>query len=197
MSLPTALTLSHQLIQSVLQPGAWAVDATVGNGHDTLFLAQSVGDQGHVHGFDIQAEALARAEALFRKHQVQERITLHQRSHDQLAKTLPPDWRGRVAAVMFNLGYLPKGNSSIITRCETTLPALSQALEWLSPGGILTAVLYTGHPGGKDEADRVLRFAATLPPRQYRSIRYQTMNRDYAPSLVAVIKSKKQTATKA
>ena len=34
------------------------VDGTLGNGHDTVFLAKLVGPNGHVYGFDIQEQAI-------------------------------------------------------------------------------------------------------------------------------------------
>ncbi|PTX60248.1 putative rRNA methylase [Melghirimyces profundicolus] len=188
MSLPATLPFAHQLVKGVLPPGGWAVDATVGNGHDTLFLARSVGAGGKVHGFDIQREALERAEARLRDNGVAHRVTLHHQGHHRMKEYLPPEWKGKVSAVMFNLGYLPKGDPTVITRPATTLPALSQALEWLSPGGILTAVLYTRHPGGAEEADRVLRYIHELDPRAYRAVQYRFLNRRHAPSLIAVFK---------
>jgi ubiquinone/menaquinone biosynthesis C-methylase UbiE len=49
---------AHQAVEAVLKPGDITIDATVGNGHDTLFLATRVGATGKVYGFDIQQEAL-------------------------------------------------------------------------------------------------------------------------------------------
>ena len=54
-------TLAQQAVAAVLGPGGLAVDATVGNGHDTLFLARRVAPRGRVFGFDIQPAALAGA----------------------------------------------------------------------------------------------------------------------------------------
>ncbi len=191
MSLPSTLTLAHHLVEGVLHSGSLAVDATVGNGKDTLFLARAVGVSGQVHGFDIQQEALDRAEERLRAAGVAERVRLHRKGHQQMAETLPPDWRGKVRAVMFNLGYLPGGNPTVITRTDTTLPALEQSLEWLAPGGILTVMLYTGHPGGKEEADRVLEVLKKLDARRFRTVCCQTLNRRQAPFLIAVSKSGK------
>lgn len=56
--LKTALHFSRQLLAEVLQPGDIAVDATMGNGHDTLFMAECVGKTGLVYAFDIQAQAI-------------------------------------------------------------------------------------------------------------------------------------------
>src|SRR5690606_8250875 len=76
MMLPSILSLSKQLIRQALQPGNAAVDATVGNGHDTLFLAETVGAAGRVYGFDIQAEALQAARRRLEAANLEGRVTL-------------------------------------------------------------------------------------------------------------------------
>lgn len=188
MSLPSILSFTHQRVREVLQEGAVAVDATVGNGHDTLFLAEQVGPAGCVHGFDIQREALESAHHRLTEAGVAKRVILHHAGHQRMEETLPPDVRGRIRAVMFNLGYLPGGDKTIITRPETTLEAIRQSLRLLSPGGLLTVVLYTGHPGGEEEAEAVLHYMKTLDPQRYQVARYTHINRHHAPSLVAVEK---------
>lgn len=191
MSLPATLALTHDWVRRVLFPGSLAVDATIGNGNDTLFLARAVGTSGQVYGFDIQQEALDQTWERLRSAGVADRVTLHRRGHHQMEETLPPDWRGRVNAAMFNLGYLPKGDPTIITRPDTTLSALKQSLEWLAPGGIITVMLYTGHPGGKEEADQVTEFLQGLDSREFRTVCFQTLNRHQAPFLIAVSRSGK------
>lgn len=191
MSLPATLSLAHEWVNKVLSPGSLAVDATVGNGNDTLFLARAVGTSGQVQGFDIQQEALDRTQERLRTAGVADRVTLHRRGHHRMEETLPPDWKGRINAAMFNLGYLPKGNPTVITRPDTTLPALKQSLEWLAPGGVLTVMLYTGHPGGKEEADQVTEVLQDLDSRKFRTVCFQTLNRYQAPFLIAVSRSGK------
>ena len=152
--------LAHLILDRTLKPGDWAVDATVGNGHDTLFLAQLVGPSGKVFGFDVQEEALASAaERVLGLDQ----ITLFHAGHEHLAERLPAEAKGRLAAAMFNLGYLPGGSHEIVTRTQTTLAALSQALDHLQPGGLVSLVLYSGHPGGDEEANAVRSHVERLP----------------------------------
>ncbi len=43
----------HRLLTAHMKPGDRAVDATVGNGWDTLKLCELVGEKGKVYGFDI------------------------------------------------------------------------------------------------------------------------------------------------
>ena len=61
-----------------------------------------------------------------------------------MVELLPADAKGRITAVMFNLGYLPGEDHGITTRSETTIAALDQALGFLAARGIVTLVLYTG-----------------------------------------------------
>lgn len=54
------LTTAAQMVWAqVLQPGDVAVDATCGNGHDSLFMAQCIGSTGHLHAVDLQVRPSA------------------------------------------------------------------------------------------------------------------------------------------
>jgi hypothetical protein len=64
---------------------------------------------------------------------------------------------------MFNLGYRPGGDRSIVTRTDSTLTALESAYRLLLPGGIMTVVGYVGHPGGRDETDAVADWMQRTP----------------------------------
>ena len=149
------------LVRNVLRQGDWAVDATVGNGHDTVFLAEVVGPAGRVFGFDVQDAAIASASVRVRD---LPQVTLNHCGHELLAERLPAEAKGQLAAVMFNLGYLPGGARLVTTATETTRAALSQALDFLKPGGLVTLVLYPGHPEGSVEAGAVRDFANGLGP---------------------------------
>lgn len=150
---------AHNVVREAVRAGDWVIDATVGNGHDTAFLAECVGRSGRVFGFDIQAAALASAaERLGPLPQV----SFIQAGHEGLTAQLPADAEGRITAVMFNLGYLPGSDKEVVTRPDTTLRAIAQALKLLAVGGVITLVLYSGHPGGAEEAEAVRRFAGGL-----------------------------------
>ncbi len=180
--------LAHRIVAAVLQPDEVAIDATVGNGHDTLFLAWQVGTQGHVYGFDVQEEALARTRRRLEEAGLQERTTLLQIGHEHMAEAVPVRLHGHIGAIMFNLGYLPGGSDrSCITRPQTTLPALEAALRLLRPGGVLTVVAYRGHPGGSEEAEAVRRWAEALDPDRFVAVRYTFCNRRQpAPELFVI-----------
>lgn len=177
-----ATGFAHQLINDRLQPGDIAVDATAGNGHDTGFLATCVGDTGKVFAFDIQEEAI-RATGERCAHFPQ--VTLIHAGHEQLEQHVS----GPVNAVMFNLGYLPSGDKSKITKVETTIVAIRASLRLLARGGLLTCILYRGHTGGEAEAEAVERELCGLDQEAYTTIRYEFLNqRNSPPALLAVEK---------
>jgi SAM-dependent methyltransferase len=154
------VALSHLLLGQFVHPGDMAVDATCGNGNDTLLLAHLVGDSGRVWAFDIQEEAIRSTSEALARTGLQARVELVLAGHESMADHLPAD----LGAVVFNLGYLPGGDSSVITRPETTLTAAQQALELLRPAGILVMTVYPGHPGGEAEQRAVDVWAAAVPP---------------------------------
>src|SRR5688572_12496052 len=141
--MPQLTELARAAVRSALGPGETAIDATAGNGHDTLFLAESVGPGGRVFAFDVQPTALERTAERLAAAGVRN-VALLCRDHAGLADVLPGDCRGRVGAVMFNLGYLPGGDKAVATRPGSSVPAIAAALGLLRPGGVLTAVAYAG-----------------------------------------------------
>jgi hypothetical protein len=56
---------------------------------------------------------------------------------------------------MFNLGYLPRSDHSIVTCAETTIAALDKIIERMVSGGMITILAYRGHDGGPEEAQAV------------------------------------------
>ena len=159
---PPLTELAHTRVAESLSPGAAVVDATVGNGHDTLFLAQRVGTRGHVYGFDIQAAAIESTRRRLSACADCAPCHLVLADHANMADHLPAALFGNTAAVMFNLGYLPGGEKAIITSTTSTLPALDTALTLLSDKGTLSVIVYSGHAGGKEEAGAVMAWSLGL-----------------------------------
>ncbi len=186
-----AVTLVHDLLRAHLRPGDIAIDATAGNGHDTLLLAQFTAPGGMVFAFDIQPEAVAatcgRLEAAgFPRSSCQ----VIQAGHETMAAAIPPQFHGHIAAVVFNLGYLPGGDKSVITSPASTVAAMHAALQLLRPAGLLAAVLYTGHPGGAEEAEAVRRFARGLPDDTWQTAESRpALTLRPAPSVLHILKS--------
>src|SRR5262245_60831687 len=122
---PRITELAHNAVRAVVRPGDFAVDATVGNGHDTRYLAELVGPEGVVYGFDIQPEALVAAGVLLVDFS---KFALFLCDHAKMCEIISAEYHGRVAAVMFNLGYLPGGSHAITTTAATTIRALAAAI---------------------------------------------------------------------
>jgi predicted methyltransferase len=185
----TVLDFAHVLATRALEAGDIAVDATVGNGHDTVVLARAVGTEGRVFGVDVQEAAIESTRERLREEGLMKPVDLLHAGHEHLADHLPSRVHGRVGAVMFNLGYLPGSASDLTTTPDTTLRALDAATTVLRPGGVATVVLYTGHEGGAEEAEAVDEWAAALPQARFRALSYRFVNqRNDPPRLVVVEK---------
>lgn len=171
---PRATQLAHELVAKRIGDGSRAVDATVGNGHDTRFLAKQVGVSGSVTGFDVQKAAVSAA-----KERTQDlpQVSIHLAGHEEMERFV----KTPVKAVMFNLGYLPSSDKTVITVPETTIPALESATRLLAPGGILTIVAYPGHEGGDEEASSVDAWSRRLSSEIFSVIRYEFLNRETSP----------------
>lgn len=147
---------AHAAIRDVLRPGGIAIDATAGNGHDTLFLAETVGSTGVVFALDVQREALAQTATRLQT-AGHEHVQLIQAGHETLMQAIPGTHHKRIDAVMFNLGYLPGGDKTRMTQANTTCIAINAALKLLKAGGMLTVLAYPGHAGGAAEAELVAK----------------------------------------
>lgn len=158
--------IAHQKIRSVIRPGDVAIDATVGNGHDTLFLATCVGPEGCVYGFDVQPEALSATLQRVNSAGLHNVHLIH-RSHAELLSALPERLLASVRVVMLNLGYLPGGNKKVTTQAESTTAAIQAGLSLLNAGGIMTILAYVGHAGGSEEAAAVVKLLGDLPTTQF------------------------------
>ena len=182
-----AVERAHAEVRPRLFEGAIAVDATAGNGRDTLFLAREVGAGGKVFAVDLQAAAVTRTRALLEAECLADRVSLRQASHADLGALWPELAPRSVHAVMFNLGYLPGGDKSVITGVDSTLAGLEQARRLLAPGGVLTVVCYPGHPGGGEESRAVCDWAERFRGDAY-TCHLQRPSRDSerAPFLVTL-----------
>lgn len=160
-----ALAVVHAFLRAHVQPGAFALDATAGNGHDTLFLCRLVGSAGRVIAFDVQPQAVENTNARLRENGCGQVGRAVLDSHANLAAYAAP---GSVDAAMFNLGYLPGGDHGVFTTPGVSVPAMRTALELLRPGGVMTVCIYYGGPQGMAEKEAVLAFLTGLPSEEYR-----------------------------
>jgi ubiquinone/menaquinone biosynthesis C-methylase UbiE len=164
---PRPTELLHDLLGSEISSGDFIIDATAGNGHDTCFLAECVGAEGKVIAIDVQPQAIASTRARLENEGLLERVMLHLGTHADLREIAG---NNVPSVIVFNLGYLPGGDRSVITRTADTLAALASAVDILRPGGMLAVVCYPGHPGGEEESSAVEDFISSIPG--FRTARY-------------------------
>ena len=145
--------LAHSIVRRAVRLGDTVVDATAGNGHDTVFLAVCTGPSGHVHAIDIQPEAIQSTRSKLESESVAN-VTLHQEDHSKVLKSSLASSEV-VGAIMFNLGYLPGGDKQRTTSGSTTTAAIAAGVSLLKPGGVMTVIAYRGHAGGQEEARAV------------------------------------------
>lgn len=190
MNLDGILPFARKLLEKTVTDGSIAIDATLGNGNDTLFLAKLVGDNGHVFGFDVQELALANTKARLEEHQLSDRATLFSRGHEHVAASIPESFHGNVSGAIFNLGYLPKGDKSIVTKPDTTITAVEQIFSMLQSGGIIVLVIYHGHEEGAVEKEELLKYVATLDQQQAHVLQYQFINQANQPPFIVAIEKR-------
>jgi len=183
---PRLTELAHAVVRQAVRPGDAVIDATAGNGHDTCCLAGLTGSDGVVIAFDVQADALQRTRERLKQNGLYGVQTLQQ-DHSQLKSALPESLHGRVGAVMFNLGYLPGGDKSIVTTPETTVVAIRASLGVLRPGGVVTIIVYPGHAGGAAENTYVEQLLESLDTDRFSIETFQsTPATDTSPRLHTV-----------
>jgi tRNA A58 N-methylase Trm61 len=169
MTPPRPTELAHTILRGVICVGDTVVDATCGNGHDTVFLAECVGTNGKVIAYDIQAQAIASAQQAISDASYTDRVQWHQKSHVTMADDLAAE---TASAILFNLGYLPGDDHQVTTKADETLKALETACSLLKPNGTLSIVCYPGHDEGSCEAIQVETWISQLVTQRWRIAKY-------------------------
>lgn len=181
------LKISRDIIYKCVKEGQTVVDCTVGNGYDTVLLAELVGSSGKVYGFDIQEEALKITFEKLTCENLRDRVILIGDGHEDIDLYIDE----KIDLIIYNLGYLPKGNKNIKTTKDTTLMSLEKSLNLLKDNGIILITCYIGHEGGLEEKNGVEEFLKGLDQKKYNVIKYDFINqRNYPPILYGVEKSK-------
>jgi len=185
------IDLAHRYWEKILKPHDHAIDATCGNGKDTLVLANLLiphSQESTLIGMDIQPEALARTRTLLFSHfseKQNERIFLFQQSHavfPALAYQVP------IRLIVYNFGYLPGGDKAITTQSKTSIESFEAALPLIMPGGAISATCYPGHREGENEQNVLLSFVHTLNPSQWCVTWHTWPNRTLSPTLLLLQK---------
>ncbi|VTS36978.1 rRNA methylase [Streptococcus pseudoporcinus] len=172
------LDMSHQFLDTILDANSILVDATMGNGNDTLYFAPKVKS---LYAFDVQKKALQVTGEKLQKAQL-ENVQLIQDGHEKVDTYLD-----HADAAIFNLGYLPNADKSVITRAETTIEALRKLLRILRVGGRIAIMVYYGHEGGRKEKDALLAYLRQLPQEKVAVMSYQALNQKNCPPFLLML----------
>ena len=188
MALVDLVGLHKYFIMEHLSEGDVAVDFTMGNGNDTLFLSKAVGESGKVYAFDIQEDALVSTRAHLEANGAPENYTLICASHHRVKEFVTEP----IKAGMFNLGYLPRsGRKAVTTMRETTMPAVEAAIELLAPDGVLIVAIYPGHEEGALEGEMLREYFSTLSKYRICPSEFKILNSPTSPYFFLIEKSPK------
>jgi len=184
-----ATNIVHNILKNKVKKGDIAIDATMGNGHDTLFLINLIGDSGKIYSFDIQDKSLHNTRQLLLKNDIDatnNNINLIVDGHENIDKYVKEE----IDVATFNLGYLPNGDKNIITTSETTIQAINIILSLLKKGGIISIITYYGHAGGLEEKNAIVQYAQNLEWEKYAVINCSYLNNEESPLMIIFIEKK-------
>lgn len=178
---------ARELIEGAAFEGAQVIDATMGNGHDTLWLCELVGESGRVYAFDVQSEAVERTRQRLTEAGVEARARLFCTGHERMSEFVNEG----VDAVVFNLGWLPGAEHGVTTHTDTTLRAVNAALELLKEDGLMTVCIYPGHDEGTRELNALMEWGAQLDGRRYDVLLKTYLNQPNDPPRLLAVKKKR------
>lgn len=192
------LEMAHWMLKDIIKTNDVVVDATMGNGYDTQFLAEL---GANVYAFDVQEEALNATEKRLDdagiKNQIFEKnlsnlltepsVNLVLSGHEKLSEYV----KEPIKAAIFNLGYLPKTDKSVVTKADTTLTALDALTNQLVVGGRIAVMIYYGHEGGMEEKNAVIKWTSSLPQKDWEVTSYAPLNQIHTPPILVLIEKRK------
>ena len=171
--LRSSTKLAMSIVKNYIKKDTVAVDATCGNGHDTLALIEN--GCSVVYAFDIQPEAISSAKNLLMA------------NHRDI-----PLYVNEANVIIFNLGYLPCGDKTITTKRDNTVSAVKNSLDILAVDGIISIAMYSGHKEGKEEKKALLDFAKTLDKRIFHVAYINLLNQPNNPPEILLITRKEK-----
>lgn len=185
------LDLAHSLWKKIVRKGDLLIDATCGNGHDTLILAKLAltSLEGRLYAIDKQIKAIISCKTLLSKElsvEIFDKIHFIQGCHSRFSSEIAAE---SVSLIVYNLGYLPGGDKNQTTETETTLLSLQKALLLLRQGGVISMTCYPGHRAGMVEEEKLLEFSRTLDPRIFNCCFHRWINRNLSPGLLIIQKA--------
>lgn len=173
-------------LEKIIEKGDVVIDATMGNGYDTVYLGNLVGENGKVYAFDVQEEALVSTKKKVIRDNMEDRVELILDGHENLDKYV----KENVSCVVFNLGYLPRAKHIVITKPDTTLQAVKKSLDLLKPNGIISIAAYIGHEGGLDEKNYICEYLNSLDQNYYNVLHMEFTNQINNPPQLILVEKK-------
>ena len=176
------LAMVHDFLRQHVRPGALCIDATAGRGRDTALLCRLSGPGGRVLAFDIQPAALEQTAALLAAEGLHAELHLDSHVHMETYAAA-----GSVDCIVFNFGRLPGGDAQIMTRADTSVPAVDAGLRLLKPGGVMALALYYGGANGFDERDALLDYLRGVDAQRFSVLCCDWRNRPGNPPIAVFL----------
>ena len=185
MRIKNALDLSDLFMKLNIEAGDTVVDATAGNGEDTVYLASLVGETGKVYAFDIQSAAIENTKKRLADENLHNVVLIND-GHENIDQYV----KEKIKCAVFNLGYLPKGDKQIVTKPETTVAAIAKCIGLLDEHGIILVCAYTGHPGGRDEYVKIYEYFKKINNTHYDVLLNAFINQPNHPAKLFLLQKK-------
>lgn len=170
----------HEYINQYVNDSSIAIDLTVGNGYDTLELCRRA---RYVYGFDIQEIAILETKKKLENENLLGDYYLIHDNHSNILKYIST----KVNFIVMNLGYLPRGDKSIITKWESTKKALEDGLSLLEKNGFFLITLYKSHKGAEEEIKGLYKFIKILDQKIYNVTKISFPNQENLPPELYII----------
>lgn len=181
--LENPLDLNRRILDGVLRRGDTVIDATCGNGHDSVYIAEKIGSAGALYCFDIQADAIKNTQEVLSKVAEKPKYFMLQESHEDLSLFVD----SKVDCVFYNLGYLPNSNKLITTTPEISIKSIQSAFKLLKPNGIISIISYLVHDNQK-EYQQIKDFLLNLDQNEFSVAETTFMLRKSSPVLFIIEK---------
>lgn len=188
-----AVCMSKQICKAKINQGDTVVDATMGNGNDTAFLCELVGEDGKVYAFDIQEQAVIKTNKRLKDMKIENRAELILDGHENIDSYV----KEKVKLIIYNLGYLPRGDHSLTTNSDTTIESIKKGLSLLENSGLILLVLYPGHESGMKEKIAIEEFSKDLDQKEYSVVNINFTNQiNNPPEIICIEKIKEKKTEK-
>lgn len=178
-----AVNYVKENVKKIIKEDSIVVDATIGNGYDTLFLRKQLSNEGFLYGFDIQKKAIEVTKDRLIKNACYNGVKLIHDGHENFKKYIETP----VDIILYNLGYLPKGDKDITTESKKTLESVKEGMSLLKSAGVIFITVYPGHLPGALELKVLSDYFKTINQKEYAVMKVDFINYKNKPPVVFMI----------